>query len=55
MEVLSWMKKLGYIEGDLTKERVFVLEYAYEIHPGPVLEPGKVGPHPEVYKHVMGE
>jgi NitT/TauT family transport system substrate-binding protein len=55
MEILSWMKKLGYIKGNLTRDRVFALEYAYEIHPGPVLEPGKVGPRPEVYKRVMGK
>jgi NitT/TauT family transport system substrate-binding protein len=55
MDILSWMKKLGYIKGNLSKERVFVLDYAYEIHPGPVLAPGNVGPQPEVYKRVMGE
>jgi NitT/TauT family transport system substrate-binding protein len=55
MDILSWMKKLGYIKGDLSRERVFVLDYAYEIHPGPVLEPGNVGPQPDVYKRVMGE
>jgi NitT/TauT family transport system substrate-binding protein len=55
MEILGWMKKLGYIKGDLSRDRVFVLDYAYEIHPGPVLEPGNVGPRPEVYKRVTGK
>lgn len=36
MEILQRMQELGYIERNLTKERVFNLKYVYEVHKEPV-------------------
>jgi NitT/TauT family transport system substrate-binding protein len=36
MEILQRMEELGYIEHNLTKERVFNLKYVYEVHSEPV-------------------
>lgn len=55
MNILQRMKELGYIQQDLTEEKVFKLDMIREIHPEAVHRPGEVGSQPEIYERVMSE
>ncbi|MFQ6137076.1 MAG: ABC transporter substrate-binding protein [Candidatus Hydrothermarchaeales archaeon] len=54
MNILRNMKELGYIKRDLTRDRVYNLEYIYEVHTESVHKPGEVGARPEIYERVTG-